>query len=85
MFMGKQCKPKKDSKNLSCWLKVRECSTFDIGDGITFKHHLENHRANDVAARISGILDLPGDAQCHEPCYNKFRVVPVFHLSTMSP
>lgn len=68
-FVGK-CKPK-DSKNPRLWVRVRQCTTLDRGDDFTFKQHLQNlceekqdHRANEVAARINGVINMPAaDAQ----------------------
>ena len=42
--------------------------------------------ANEVAARLCGVIDLPAaDAQYHVPCYDKFRVVPVSRPPMMAP
>ncbi|KAG1674268.1 hypothetical protein GQR58_015168 [Nymphon striatum] len=63
------------------------------GANITFKQHLEDicderqdQWANEVAVRLSGVIDLhASDAQYHVCCYNKFRVVPVSRPSMMAP
>ena len=92
LLCGNECKPK-DSKNPHSWVQVRQCRTVDRGSDITFKQHLENlcderqdQWANEVAARLSGVIDLPAsDAQYHAPCYDKFRVVPISRPSMMTP
>jgi len=74
-------------------VEVRQCKTVDRGSAITFKQQLENlcderqdQWANEVTARLSGVIDLPAaDAQYHVHCYNRFRVVPVNHPSIMAP
>ena len=66
---GNECKPK-DSKNPHSWVQVRQCVS--VSD-ITFKQHLEHlcderqdQWANEVAAQLSGVIDLPAaDAQHH--------------------
>ena len=92
LFCGNECKPK-DSKNPHKWVRVRQCTTLGRGSNITFKEHLENlcderqdQWANEVAARLYGVIDLPAaEAQYHVPCYDKFRVVSVSRPSLMAP
>ena len=46
----------------------------------------QDHWANKVTARLSGVIDMPAaDAQYHVHCYNHFRVVPVTRPSIMAP
>ena len=68
LFCGKECKPK-DPKNPDRWEKTSQCTTVDR-DGITFKQQLENlcaerqdQWANEVAARVSGVIDLHAACQ----------------------
>ena len=63
------------------------------GSAITCKQQLENLcderedlLGNEVAARLSGVIDLhAGDAQCHVPCYNRFRIAYVTRPSITEP
>ena len=79
LFCGEVCKPK-DSKNPQRWQQVRQCATLERDSDISFKERLENicedrqdNWANEVATRISGIIDLPAAyAQYHVSCYDKF-------------
>ena len=74
-------------------MRVRYCTTLGRSSNITFKEHLENlceerqdQWANEVAARLYGVIDLPAaEAQYHVPCYDKFRVVSVSRPSLMAP
>ena len=92
LLCGNVCKMK-DSKNPHRWVDVRPCKTVNRGSAITFKQQLENicderedQWGNEVAARLSGVIDLhAADAQYHVPCYNRFRVVSVTRPSITEP
>ena len=92
LLCGNECKPK-DSKNPHRWVQVRQCASINRVSDITFKQHLEHicderqdQLANEVAAQLSGVIDLPAaDEQHHIPCYNNVRVVPVSRPSMMAP
>ena len=92
LFCGCECKGR-DSKNPNRWVRVRQCRTVERVSSLTFKQQMEklcderqDQWANEVAARLSGAIDLhAADAQYHVPCYNSFRVVAVTHPPTKEP
>ena len=74
-------------------MQVRQCTTLERYGDITFKQHVVNicderqdQWAQKVAARVSGVIDLPAAAaQYHALCYDKFRKVRMSSPSIVSP